>query len=349
MMMTLNFPPDCLHYRAMIGVGGIGSGTFFALRGNATLGREESRAGRFLDRRDYCKLHIISHYVAVLMGPAFSTIPVGKIGDDGPGKQVLAEMKTAGLDTRFVAITAEAPTMYSICFVYPDGCGGNLTSDDSASARVDAAFVELSRAEFIRFEGRGIALSAPEAPMDARAQLLKLGTAHRFFRTASFTSSEIKSALQSALLDEIDLLALNRDESAALLEHSAEKTSAEDLARETVKRLHDLYPSLQLSITGGREGSWSWDGMRLQHLPAITVPVECTAGAGDAHLSGILSGLAIGLPLAEAQQLGTLLAAVSVTSPHTIHPDTSRSVLSKLSQDAPFALSSRIQRLLEES
>ena len=52
-----------LRYRALIGVGGIGSGTFFALQGNETLGREESRLGRFLDRRDYCKLHIIAHYV----------------------------------------------------------------------------------------------------------------------------------------------------------------------------------------------------------------------------------------------------------------------------------------------
>ena len=54
-------------YRAMIGAGGIGSGAFFALDGEHTLGREESRSGRLLDRRDYCKLHIISHYVKALL------------------------------------------------------------------------------------------------------------------------------------------------------------------------------------------------------------------------------------------------------------------------------------------
>ena len=43
---------------------------FFALDGNHTLGREESRSGHFLDRRDYCKLHIVSHYVCRLLGPA---------------------------------------------------------------------------------------------------------------------------------------------------------------------------------------------------------------------------------------------------------------------------------------
>ena len=58
-------------YRALIGTGGIGSGMFFALDGNHTLGREESRSGHFLDRRDYCKLHIVSHYVCRLLGPGF--------------------------------------------------------------------------------------------------------------------------------------------------------------------------------------------------------------------------------------------------------------------------------------
>ena len=67
-------------YRAMIGTGGIGSGMFFALDGDHTLGREESRSGRFLDRRDYCKLHIIAHYVKALLGPAFPGDPARQSG-----------------------------------------------------------------------------------------------------------------------------------------------------------------------------------------------------------------------------------------------------------------------------
>ncbi len=69
----------------MIGTGGIGSGRFFALDGNHTLGREESRSGRFLDRRDYCKLHIVSHYVRPLLGPSFTAIAIGqgRRGRDG--------------------------------------------------------------------------------------------------------------------------------------------------------------------------------------------------------------------------------------------------------------------------
>jgi hypothetical protein len=74
MNTPLNTNPAAWRYKALIGTGGIGSGTFFALKGDHTLGREESRAGRFLDRRDYCKLHIIEHYVAVLLGTSFESV-----------------------------------------------------------------------------------------------------------------------------------------------------------------------------------------------------------------------------------------------------------------------------------
>ena len=57
----------------------------------------------------------------------------------------------------------------------------------------------------------------------------------------------------------------------------------------------------------------------MTHLPVLPVRVEGTAGAGDAHLAGIIVGLAAGLPLREAHQLGVLTAAVAVQSPHTIN------------------------------
>ena len=62
-------------YNRLVGIGGIGTGIFFALEGDHTLGRNESRAGRLLDVRDYCKLHIVIHYVAKLLGAHPSGAP----------------------------------------------------------------------------------------------------------------------------------------------------------------------------------------------------------------------------------------------------------------------------------
>ena len=58
-----------LPFRRLVGVGGIGAGLFFALEGDhQDLGRDESRPGRLLDVRDYCKLHIVAQYPTVLLG-----------------------------------------------------------------------------------------------------------------------------------------------------------------------------------------------------------------------------------------------------------------------------------------
>lgn len=98
-MNSLHIPKAAFLYDAMIGVGGIGSGSFFLLNGDHTLGREESRSGHFLDKDDYCKLHIISHYVKALLGVDFTVIPIGKVGNDEVGKKLRNEMEEAGLVT----------------------------------------------------------------------------------------------------------------------------------------------------------------------------------------------------------------------------------------------------------
>ena len=54
------------------------------------------------DRRDYCKLHIVHHYIARLLGPDFQVIPLGMVGADEAGDRLLAEMAEVGLDLRFV-------------------------------------------------------------------------------------------------------------------------------------------------------------------------------------------------------------------------------------------------------
>jgi sugar/nucleoside kinase (ribokinase family) len=304
-------------YRAMIGVGGIGAGTFFAVSGNATIGREESRGGHFLHRRDYCKLHIISHYVKALAGPEFAVVPVGKVGDDDVGRRLLDEMGDVGLDLRYVETSPGNSTLFSFCFVYPDGSGGNLTTDDSACSKVDPEFVARAQGEFERFRGAGIALAAPEVPLPAREALIRMGTRYGFFRAASFTSEEIPWAVESGILQEVDLLAINRDEAGAVLGGE----SAGDLGKvvsDALAKLREMNSKLMVTVTAGAGGSWSWDGSELRHVPACKVEPVSTAGAGDAHLAGVLVGLAEGMPLAEAHRLGASVAGMSVTSPHTI-------------------------------
>jgi ribokinase len=346
-MAPLQINVSNCNYHALIGVGGIGAGRFFALNGNHTLGREESRAGRFLANRDYCKLHIIAHYVQKLLGPEFVSILIGKVGDDSMGHQLLREMSRTGLDIRYVHASADNPTLYSLCFVYPDGTGGNLTTDDSACIQVDPDFVAQAEPEFARFRGHGIALAAPEVPLPAREKLLQLGTAYGFLRVASFVSAEIQSVLDMNLLLLVDLLAINLDEAAAVANMQSDKTPAISIVTKAVEKLITINPGLSISITAGKQGSWGWDGKALTQGSIFPVKAVSTAGAGDAHLAGLIVGLTVGLTMAQAQQLADFIAALSVTSPHTIHPDLERETLNRLAAGLSIPLSIEVKHLLE--
>ena len=244
------------------------------------------------------------------------------VGADEVGDRLLGEMAEVGLDLRYVGRAEGRGTLYALCLIYPDGSGGNVTENDSACAAVDTGWINRAEAEFARFSGAGIALALPEVPLDARQKLLALGTAHGFLRVASFTSAEIVEL--AGRLDEIDLLALNLDEAAALAGVSVEGSEPEAVVRAALARLS---PDRWLTVTAGARGSWCWDGTALTHLPVLPVRVEGTAGAGDAHLAGIIAGLAAGLPLVEAHQLGVLTAAVAVQSPHTINFELDREAL----------------------
>jgi ribokinase len=344
----LNFSRERLHFRGIIGTGGIGSGRFFVLKGNHTLGREESRSGRFLNINDYCKQHIILHYIRVLLGPDFDVIPLGKIGDDEEGKRLHREMTETGFDMKLIFTEPEVPTLFSFCFSYPDGSGGNLTTDDSASSRVDASFVEKALPEIKRLGTGGIIMAAPEVPLSARHRLIKMGKENGLYCTASFTSGEAEEVAGSDIIASTDLIAINTDEAAAFAGTGTRGKDHLAVAESAVKMLRKMNGKIMVSITAGREGSWCWDGYTFNRFPAIRADALSTAGAGDAFFAGIITGLALGLSLSEAQQLATLVAGLSVTSPDTINKKINRYTLSRFAKDSGRTFSDEIINLLEE-
>jgi ribokinase len=345
---ALNFETCKLRYTGLIGTGGIGSGKIFKLHGDHTLGREESRSGHFLDVKDYCKQHIILHYVKVLMGPSFSVIPIGKVGDDDIGLELMKEMKQIGLDMTRVEEIPLTSTLFSFCFQYPDGSGGNLTTDRSASANVDAEFIQKAGARLRDLGEKGMIMAAPEVPLSARQRLLQMGKKQGLFCSASFTSEEIRDGLGAGTVSNLDLISLNLEEASALAGIDVDKADPSSLAISAVQKLQIHNQKILVCVTAGNQGSWCWDGHQINRFPAVKADAINTAGAGDAFFSGILCGLAVGLQLFEAQQLASLVAGLSVTSPHTIHQGIERNSIQQFMLASDQHFSEVIRRLLKD-
>lgn len=342
----LNFSTEKLRYKGIVGTGGIGSGQFFMLNGNHTLGREESREGHFLDKRDYCKQHIILYYLHKLLSPSFSVIPVGRLGDDDTGRLLYEEMRKDGFNMKYIEKVPGVSTLFSFCFIYPDGSGGNLTTDDSASSGVNAEFIERAREEIKKLGSKGIVMAAPEVPVEGRKKLLELGKEYGSFCAASFTSGEIKKAIDEKIMNYVDLLSINLDEAAAAailipgIDH-------EEIVKSVIRLLNRSNNNIMIAVTEGINGSWCWDGRELHRFPAVKTRVMGTTGAGDAFFSGLLTGITLGLPLFEAQQFATLLAGLSVTSPDTINKNVDRLTLKAFLENSGMRFCETIYSLLD--
>jgi sugar/nucleoside kinase (ribokinase family) len=356
-------------YRQLIGVGGIGTGIFFDLEGNRTLGRNESRPGRLLEVRDYCKLHIVIHYVAKLVGAQpsgspFHVVPVGRVGGDAAGLQVVQEMSAVGIDTARVCATPERPTLFSVCFQYPDGAGGNITTSNSAAAALGVADID-NVTELLKSGGRrGIALAVPEVALELRRYFLQLATRSEAFRVASFVPAEIGPAKAAGMFGMLDLVSLNEEEAGELVGCPFSAHAPETFLRNCQEFLRSSFPKLRMVVSAGKSGAYGVTADLWSHCPAPQVEVASTAGAGDALLGGIIAAVAAGIPflrpesagetlrsrsIATALELGVLLASYKCMSPHTIHPLACMEAIASFARDLGWSFSGEIAELLKDA
>ncbi|MFA6109018.1 MAG: PfkB family carbohydrate kinase [Candidatus Latescibacterota bacterium] len=345
----LVLPPEAAHL--LVGVGGVGTGLFFALEGNQTLGRNESRPAALLEVRDYCKLHVVSHYAAVLLnsgtGPnPVRVLPMARVGDDPQGLRLREEMEQVGIDTSFVRVMTGIPTLLSVCYQYPDGAGGNITTTNGAAAGLQAGEIEALAPILAIAAGRAVAVALPEVPLACRVQLLSLAGEYQALRVASFTSAELAEEEARAALALTDLLVINEDEAGRLADAEWDPAEPASFLDRLTKTLAALAPTARVVMSAGSAGAFAWEGGAWDHCPVPETKVASTAGAGDALTAGVLCGLLTGLPLTggstrvrfsgrpveTALDLGVLLASFSVTSPHTIHPEIDLTTLAEFAE-----------------
>jgi sugar/nucleoside kinase (ribokinase family) len=334
-----------LKFDHVVATGGIGSGIFFLMEGNETLGRNESRPATLLPYKDFCKQHIILHYISVLLGADtggdFQTFPIGKVGDDDTGNELVRKMRSAGMNTGHVGICNDSSTLFSVCYQYPDHSGGNITTLTSASNKVTPEDIDRFFGDS-GLSGEGeIIIAAPEVPLLTRIRLLEYGWERGSLNVACLLSSEADEFHRMQGFEMVDILSLNIDEAAGIAKIKDETVESRIVVDACIKMLSGINPEISVLITDGANGSYCCTRDLLEFVPSLEARVRSTAGAGDAFLAGTIAGLSCGLPLFKgagdhffsetplqtAVELGTLLASLSVTSADTIHLEADAALL----------------------
>jgi len=355
-----------LTYNHIIGTGGVGSGIFFSMTHNHTLGRNESRMATLLPYKDFCKQHIIMHYVSVLLGAKpngeFQSFPIGKVGNDDIGKNLIAQMKAAGMDTKNVTMVDNCSTLYSVCFQYPDKSGGNITTENSASGKVSPEDISKFFEDFKLDGNHEIILSVPEVPLQTRIKLLEYGRQRGSLNIASILSSEVVDFKNMHGFEMTDIISINIDEAQNIAQMVDEPVTTTLIIEACIQTLTAINPGISILITDGPGGAYYYKKNYLGFTPIPEVPVISTAGAGDAFLAGVITGLCCGLPMSKglsdtafsstelksAMELGVLMGSFSVTSADTIHPDTGAEALYRFAMENQVKFGNNFSMLFKD-
>ncbi|HEY5466695.1 MAG TPA: PfkB family carbohydrate kinase [Clostridia bacterium] len=333
-----------LSYDKVVGTGGIGTGLLFHSLSNDTLGRSESRLVELSDARDYCKLHIVFHYVSTLLSPDAAVYPIGCVGNDMYGKSLLSEMRQAGMDTSYVKTDESLPTVISICLQYPDKEGCNFTAANGAGMRVTTQYVSAC-VQKMAMDARTIVAAIPEVSVDSRVALLEAGRQSGAFCVLSVPVSEAAAFEKAQAYRYCDLLAVNEEEARAIAHSTGDFA---EVAEKLCERLGHFNEKILLLMTCGKAGAITVSDGHVESIPSLPAQAVNTTGAGDACLGGTLAGLALGLPfqkgvndrrfgetrITSAAELGTLCAGMAIESEDSIALHVNRkNILDKIRQN----------------
>ena len=319
-------------FHTILGTGGIGTGSMWYLDDDRILSRNESRPGVLSDARDYCKQHIILHYLAKALADDSHVYAIGKIGQDAAGTRLLEEMREAGMDVSCVGIQKDSVTMQSVCLQYPDHCVCNVTTSNSACQHVDAEYIHQCIGRLApRWDSNVLIVAAPEVPLAARTALLRIGKQHSAFCVASALCEEAEEFVLCGGLDICDLLVINLEEAEVMFKGSAADI---DLFADSVQA--QIPQTLTVIVTLGKDGSLVLDKSRKAKGAAAPIEkVVSTAGAGDAFTAGVLCGIHFGYDLFDstggrtALDFGHFFAGRSVMCKHTIDSSITANVVSQ--------------------
>ena len=211
---------------------------------------------------------------------------MGTIGHDPAGQAVLDDLDKEGVDTRYISYSNKYNTGYSVLLLAPNGERTILTYR-GASTHYDPKNFDLTEAD-----AQWLYVSSMAGSMEALDKIFNQAKRRGmkiFFNPGKGELSQV--AKLKALLEDVDVLSVNKEEMAQLVEGD----NAEELVR------HGLHYVPCVIVSDGPNGVTASDGKTIVRAGMYEdVNVIDRTGAGDAFGSGFLSQWAQGKSLKDA-------------------------------------------------
>ncbi len=236
---------------------------------------------------------------AVAAARAGSARMLGAVGEDSFAAFLREGLRAGGVDDRFVATVAGVGSGMSVAVAVPDGDYAAVIVS-GANLAVDPAMLE----EDALWSGVTLLLLQNEV---APALNLAAARAARARGLAVMLNAAPMRGMDADLLACVTVLVVNAVEAEQM---GAGPVTSLDSAAQAARMLAPDLPAVL--VTAGAAGLAARDRGRIFTLPAETVTVRSTHGAGDAFCGTLAAALARGLPLEPACLLARKAAAVHV-------------------------------------
>ncbi len=226
---------------------------------------------------------------------------VGAIGDDTFGDEARNALAAEGIDLRGLIHLGGEST--GVALILVDAHGENSIAV-AGGANVAFRPEQVREALAVLRPGPGdVLLVGHEIPTAVTRAALRIG---REAGSTTILNPAPAGGLDSETLALADLLTPNRGELVAL---SGDAGSPGEAAA----MLRDRLSVRAILVSLGADGALLVEADRSTALPAATVPVVDSTGAGDALNGALAAGLAAGLSLAEAAGRAVHAASLAVT------------------------------------
>jgi ribokinase len=231
------------------------------------------------------------------------TAMLGALGDDDFGRQRRADLDAEGIDTRSVARSTTAASGVAL-IVVEEETGQNRISYVPGATMTLAP--EQARAAVDRVKPQ-VVLTTLEPPPEMLDALLDASKQHGATIVLNATPEAIGA---KPLLDRVDVLVVNETEAEDLLGLAVSAGNGEEAARS----LAELGPETVV-VTLGATGAIVAHGGQTASLPAPSVDVVDTTGAGDAFCGAFAADLARGVDPFLAARTGVVAGSLATTIP----------------------------------
>ncbi|NIK56444.1 sugar kinase [Kribbella shirazensis] len=262
-------------------------------------------------------------------GLAALGVPTGwisRLGDDGFGQHVLRDLRTRGVEVGGVELDPLRPTALYVKESVDGRSRMHYYRSGSAAAAMEPGFLDrtevrdrLAQARLVHTTGITAAISTTSSDM-----LERLATEPREFllsvdlnwRPVLWRDRDPEPLWR--LLKAADIVLIGADEAQVFAGTSDPEELYERLEAPVLVLKDDAHSAMVLEQGGRTE------------VPALSVDVVETVGAGDAFAAGFLAGTLQGLSMVQRLRLGHLNAAAVLTAPEDHAPPPTPDVRERL-------------------